>query len=449
MSDFFNNSVNERLELFRGMIKAVDHLYTWTYAPDGTFLSCSCPPDQQPVLETLFFSCDFFQKILDYSTLHDGPYALGTYMGLVWFAVLEKKDGDLMRVHLLGPALHTPVQENQLENFLREYEKKGLPFYSKHVLIKNIRSLPVVFQKYFGQLALMLHYCVNQEHLPASKLHFLVDQQLDETETTAPALYRDTRLRTLRLLEHLRLGDIEGIQKINVSEGMNYCALPTNAAGIRTPLRALKDAAVIFTAQCADAAIDGGLSPEAAYSMADRYMGSMEQNRSPLELMTMMSSMYRTYLQCVCDARRQGRSFSPEIQSCMDYIDLHPLEPLEISDLADMVGYSAYYLSRKFHRETGSSIRDYIRQRKIKQGALLLVSTQDDLGTIAERLGFCSRSHFSDTFHKIMGLSPSEYRKQRRNFQTTVHLSPPEAAAQSLQSPASFHQSYQIRTPHE
>ena len=403
---------DDNLTLFYEMTRAIPNLYTWTYTPDKTLLRSSCPDDRQQMLETLFFRCGFFEKILSYSADHDAPYALGTYMGLVWFGILEKRDGTLLRVHLLGPVFHAPVQENQLEAFLKEYEKEGMQFYARHTLIKIMRSLPVVFQKYFGQLALMLHYCVNGEHLSYKDLRFLVDQQLDETQATAPALYRDIRLRTRRLMEHIRLGNIEAINQTDISEGMNYSTLPTNAAGIRAPLRALKDAAVIFTSQCADAAIDGGLSPEAAYAMADRYMGSMEQNRSSLELMSMMSAMYREYVQKVHDARRQQNSYSPEIQSCRDYIDLHPMDSLEIAELADMVGYSTYYLSRKFHRETGQSLRDYIKEQKIKQGALLLATTEEDMGTIAERLGFCSRSHFSDTFHKIMGLSPSEYRKK-------------------------------------
>ena len=83
----------EAIELFHGMSGCVEHLYCWTCAPDGTLLYSNCP-DEQP-LYTLFTSCGFVEKIRAYARDHDAPYALGTYMGLVWFSVLEKQDRAL------------------------------------------------------------------------------------------------------------------------------------------------------------------------------------------------------------------------------------------------------------------------------------------------------------------------------------------------------------------
>ena len=110
----------EAIELFHGMSGCVEHLYCWTCAPDGTLLYSNCP-DEQP-LYTLFTSCGFVEKIRAYARDHDAPYALGTYMGLVWFSVLEKQDRALKKIHLLGPVFHEPVQESEMETFLRDYE---------------------------------------------------------------------------------------------------------------------------------------------------------------------------------------------------------------------------------------------------------------------------------------------------------------------------------------
>ena len=404
-----HTNTHQNLSLFREMTKAIDHLYNWTYDTQGNLLYSDCPHEH--LLHTLFFRCGFFEKALLYSDSQDAPYALGTYMGLSWFAVFEKNNGVLCRVHLLGPVLYAPVQEDQLEVFFRSYEENGMKFSVKHQMIRVITQLPIIFQKQFGQLALMLDYCVNHRHLSYEDLQFLVDQQLDETTETAPALYRDTHKNFCGLMEHLRLGDLSYLEKRNSSDSVHFCLLPTNAAGIRIPLRAMKDSAVIFISQCANAAIDGGLGPEVSYAMADRYIGSIEKNRSALELTSLMSMAYRQYTKEVYHIQHQDHHFSPEIQSCIDYIDQHPEEKLSIKELAFLSGYSTYYLSRKFKSETGTALTEYIRQRKIKQGALLLATTDLDLEAIAERLGFCSRSHFSDTFHKQMGISPSDYRK--------------------------------------
>ena len=74
-----------------------------------------------------------------------------------------------------------------METFLRDYETLGMKFTAKHILIGAMRQLPVIFRKTFGQLALMLHYCVNGERLSYHQLAFLVDQELDEDKDTAPA----------------------------------------------------------------------------------------------------------------------------------------------------------------------------------------------------------------------------------------------------------------------
>ena len=397
----------EAIELFHGMSGCVEYLYCWTCAPDGTLLYSNCP-DEQP-LYTLFTSCGFVEKIRAYARDHDAPYALGTYMGLVWFSVLEKQDRVLKKIHLLGPVFHEPVQESEMETFLRDYETLGMKFTAKHILIGAMRQLPVIFRKTFGQLALMLHYCVNGERLSYHQLAFLVDQELDEDKDTAPGLYRDIRLRTKELTEYLRTGfslpeDSADLPQISAS-------LPTNASGISAPLRKLKDAAIVLTAQCAEAAIDGGLNPETAYRMADRYMGSIEQHRSHLELTSMISSMYRDYLSRVQEIQNQACSLSREIQFCAEYVRNHPEEKLTVAGLAALTGYTPGYLSRKFREETGISPGAYIKEQKLRYGALLLVTTSDDLTAIADRLGFCSRSHFSDAFHRFMGVSPSEYRR--------------------------------------
>ena len=170
------------------MSGCVEHLYCWTCAPDGTLLYSNCP-DEQP-LYTLFTSCGFVEKIRAYARDHDAPYALGTYMGLVWFSVLEKQDRVLKKIHLLGPVFHEPVQESEMETFLRDYETLGNEVYGKtHPDWRHGDSFRLSSEKPSGQLALMLHYCVNGERLSYHQLAFLVDQELDEDKDTAPPAF--------------------------------------------------------------------------------------------------------------------------------------------------------------------------------------------------------------------------------------------------------------------
>ena len=420
-----NDHLTQRLRFFYEMIQCIEGLSCRTYScgemssgeisPETisshgqsfTLLYSNCPDEM--LFHSFFESCGFFDKILTYAESHDAPYAVGTYIGMVWYAVLEKKDRALQKLHLLGPVFFAPVEKYQMELFLREDESIGMSFHAKYLLLDAMQRLPVIFQKQFGQLALMLHDCVNGERLSLDDLHALIDRQLNETVATAPGLYRDIYRQNKELFACLSRGFQPQIQEHKV-----ISTLPTHAAHIRTPLRQLKDSAVIFISQCANAAVEGGVTAECAYALADRYYGSIEQNRSPLELTALFHSAYGEFLALVQEQQRRCLSYSADICTCIEYICSHPEEDLSLSRLAALIGYSTYYLSRKFKAETGSSLPAYIKQQRIEYSTVLLSSTDEDLEAIADRLHFCSRSHFSDTFHKIMGMTPSQYREQHR-----------------------------------
>lgn len=47
---------------------------------------------------------------------------------------------------------------------------------------------------------------------------------------------------------------------------------------------------------------------------------------------------------------------------------------------------------------------------------MLLRTTLEDVQDIAAKLQFCSHSYFADSFRKLYGLSPSEYRQRKENI---------------------------------
>ena len=103
---------------------------------------------------------------------------------------------------------------------------------------------------------------------------------------------------------------------------------------------------------------------------------------------------------------------SPIVKNCCDYIGVHINEKLSIGDLAERAGYSEYYFSRKFKQEMGCTITEYIMREKIERAKVLLSTTNMSILDISIELSFNSRSYFSDSFQKIAGIAPGEYRKQ-------------------------------------
>lgn len=74
------------------------------------------------------------------------------YIGFVWEAIYEKKDGKLMRVHVLGPIFYSPYSDKAMEHCLRQYESLGMSFSSKHKLIAQMQELPVMKYSQFCPL---------------------------------------------------------------------------------------------------------------------------------------------------------------------------------------------------------------------------------------------------------------------------------------------------------
>lgn len=400
--------MNQRLLTFTEMLPCIGNLYYQAYTP--SFQPPSGLSSEELLFHHFFTSCSFPKRINEYAKTQDAPYAIGTYNGLSWYAVLEKNQGMLTRIHLLGPVFYTALDANEMENFLKEYEKKGMGFHSRHLFLKAMQTLPVLFHSQFDQLALMLHFCVGGEYLSADSLNSLVESQLDETTTTAPALYRDIYSRLKGITDSLRMGiALSEAQKPYILRAM----LPTNAAHIHAPLRQLKDTLILLAFQFSNAAIEGGVLPEASYALADKYIHSAESNRSAMELTALCKSLYSDFLRLVQKKQAELRNYSTEIETCILYINQHPEEDLSLSALAARIGYGTYYLSRKFKAETGMSLPYHIRRQKIRYGALLLATTAEEPSTIAERLRFSSYSHFSTVFHDIMGMPPSEYRKNK------------------------------------
>lgn len=55
----------------------------------------------------------------------------------------------------------------------------------------------------------------------------------------------------------------------------------------------------------------------------------------------------------------------------------------------------------------------YFNKRRITRAKELLLDPGRSLTDIGLSLGFSSHSHFTDTFRKITGLTPSQFRKDR------------------------------------
>jgi YesN/AraC family two-component response regulator len=102
---------------------------------------------------------------------------------------------------------------------------------------------------------------------------------------------------------------------------------------------------------------------------------------------------------------------SSTIEQVLDYIKRTPLGEISLKDAASSVHMNPSYLSQLFKQQTHKKFVDYITELKIEEGKRLLKQTSLRMSEIAERLGYQDLAYFSNTFKKITGRAPSDFRK--------------------------------------
>lgn len=92
------------------------------------------------------------------------------------------------------------------------------------------------------------------------------------------------------------------------------------------------------------------------------------------------------------------------------YIEDNFLEIRRLSDVAGVMGLDASYISRLFKRYYHLTPYNLLLQRKMDYALELLQSQHLSVQRVSELIGFSDPFHFSRTFKRVKGVSPSRFR---------------------------------------
>ena len=95
------------------------------------------------------------------------------------------------------------------------------------------------------------------------------------------------------------------------------------------------------------------------------------------------------------------------------YIDENFRENIDRNDVAAVTFVTPNYLSKLFKNTMNMNLREYINQLRIEEAKRLLLSTAMSVSEIASYVGYYNISYFSTVFHKIVGVSPFDWRNQK------------------------------------
>lgn len=96
----------------------------------------------------------------------------------------------------------------------------------------------------------------------------------------------------------------------------------------------------------------------------------------------------------------------------MGYMSDHFVETPGLTELAEYVEASPFHFHRLFSRHAQISPKHYLLRTQLQHAKWLLRASREQIGEVSILCGFASHGHFTATFHKLVGISPSKYREK-------------------------------------
>lgn len=120
------------------------------------------------------------------------------------------------------------------------------------------------------------------------------------------------------------------------------------------------------------------------------------------------------YLQQYREAVRNESDKNDIVTAAIHFMKENLEKKLTLADLAAHIGYSPSHFSVLFSKRTGYAPLTYFNQLKIQQACQLLDFTDMKVNQICYKIGIEDTYYFSRLFSKVMGMSPREYKKQKK-----------------------------------
>ena len=108
---------------------------------------------------------------------------------------------------------------------------------------------------------------------------------------------------------------------------------------------------------------------------------------------------------------RQKKSESDIIQTALDYIEKNLDKPIQLAEVAQIIGVSEPYLSSFFKSSMNENFIPYVNKQKMKKARQLLTDGRL-VYQVSDELGYENATYFSKVFKKIVGDTPEQYRKK-------------------------------------
>jgi AraC family transcriptional regulator len=112
--------------------------------------------------------------------------------------------------------------------------------------------------------------------------------------------------------------------------------------------------------------------------------------------------------------RTDGPLPRKKLRAVVEYVEEHLDAGLTLERLAAVAHLSPYHFARQFKATTGLPPHQYVIARRVERAQQLLREGDSSLAEVAVEAGFSDQSQFSQSFKRVMGVTPRQYRKSAR-----------------------------------
>jgi AraC-like DNA-binding protein len=103
-------------------------------------------------------------------------------------------------------------------------------------------------------------------------------------------------------------------------------------------------------------------------------------------------------------------------REAVDYIERNYSRTIRLEDLSMMAFLSPTYFCARFREYTGSTFTGFVQRTRIEAAARLLRTTDRKVADVAEEVGYRDLRNFNRLFRRLLGCSPSEFRRTQSPF---------------------------------
>ena len=213
------------------------------------------------------------------------------------------------------------------------------------------------------------------------------------------------------LRERTRRAVVSGEPQDTETRAADYRAL-LGGAGV-SPTRVRREVETLF-ASIADALRDLGVSPQTVATDLELDYDLAVQRLRTFEDVQALLRRLAVYASSILD----GRAIPVpqwKVRDFKDYVARHYGErSLSVQSIAADLSISASYLSKLVKRHLDQSVVDYLVDYRMERAKELLATSDLMMYEIAEATGYPDAQYFSTIFKRQIGLTPTEFRAQRR-----------------------------------